>query len=56
MVNTIFDTISEAKVVTGPITINPTDKETNITIIGSTKNFTTSGTNLLKNFSHFEAK
>ena len=46
----------ELNVATGPITRNPIGSVTNSVSIGTKKNFTRSGMNLLKSFSHFEAK
>ena len=53
---TVSEIIVEPKIVTGPIYINPAGSAVRSVSIGTKKNFTKSGINLLKNFSHFEAK
>ena len=56
IVNTKCEIILDPKVAIGPIIINATGNATNKVNIGTKKNFTRSGTILLNNFSHFEAK
>ena len=56
IVSTVSAIIVDAKVATGPITRNPAGSATKSVSIGTKKNLTRSGTNLLNSFSHFDAK
>ncbi len=53
---TICEISVEPNVAIGPITISATGTVINNVSIGTKKNLTKSGTNLLNNFSHLEAK
>ena len=55
MVNVNWEIRVEPKVATGPKNRTATGKATSMVNMDTKKNFTKSGTNLLKNFSHFEA-